>query len=67
SVEILAEETVLLRRGTLGVLSHRGPGPLADVPRALEILSSFGEASLSSDGTVQMADAGAVILRLHAE
>lgn len=67
SVEILAEETVLLCRGTLGVLSHRGPGPLADVPRALEILSSFGEASLSSDGTVQMADAGAVILRLHAE
>lgn len=67
SVEILAEGSVLLRRGALGVLAHRGPGPLAAGPRAVELLGSFGTAGLSPEGTVQMADAGAAILRLDAE
>src|SRR5699024_5862664 len=31
SVEVLAEETVLLRRGALAVFVHRGPGPGAQV------------------------------------
>src|SRR5699024_3226649 len=42
SVEVLAEETVLLRRGALDVFVHRGPGRSAAGPRAAEVLASFG-------------------------
>ena len=31
-VEVLAEETVLLHRGELTVLAHRGPGEMVDGP-----------------------------------
>ncbi|MGO1945625.1 malto-oligosyltrehalose trehalohydrolase [Brachybacterium alimentarium] len=67
SVEVLAEQSVLLRRGGLGVLAHRGPGPLAAGPPADGILAAFGDASLSPEGRVQMSDAGAAVLRLRAE
>ena len=67
SVEVLAEQSVLLRRGGLGVLAHRGPGPLAEGPPADGILAAFGDASLSPEGRVQMSDAGAAVLRLRAE
>ncbi|MDN5899820.1 MAG: malto-oligosyltrehalose trehalohydrolase [Brachybacterium sp.] len=63
AVEVLAEETVLLRRGGLAVLAHRGPGALTSGPRAAEVLASFGEVSHSTDGTLGLAGAGAVVLR----
>jgi len=63
SVEVLAEETVLLRRGGVAVLAHRGPGPLVAGPRALEVLASFGDLSQGADGALRLAGAGAVVLR----
>ncbi|ASK66868.1 malto-oligosyltrehalose trehalohydrolase [Brachybacterium avium] len=63
AVQVLAEETVLLHRGGLAVLAHRGPGELTAGPRAAEVLASFGEVSLRADGTIIMAGAGAVALR----
>lgn len=62
-VEVLAEETVLLRRGALAVLSHRGPGPVAAGPRAEQVLAAFGEMTLGADGTIHLAGPGAVVLR----
>ncbi|GAA1489643.1 malto-oligosyltrehalose trehalohydrolase [Brachybacterium sacelli] len=66
-VEILAEGTVLLHRGELAVLAHRGPGPAPRPPRAREVLASFGELRRAACGTVHMADAGAAILLLDGE
>ncbi|GAA1486182.1 malto-oligosyltrehalose trehalohydrolase [Brachybacterium fresconis] len=66
-VEILAEGSVLLRRGDLAVLAHRGPGPLPRAPRAREVLAAFGPVRQGPDGTVRMADAAAAILRLDGE
>lgn len=62
-VEARAEETVLMRRGELAVLAHRGPGPLTAGPRAAEILASFGEVNRMTDGTLTMSGPGAVVLR----
>jgi maltooligosyltrehalose trehalohydrolase len=66
-VEVLAEETVLLRRGELALLAHRGPGALAAadgrVLRAGELLAGFGEPGLGEDGTVHLAGPGAAVLR----
>ncbi|MGP9539847.1 malto-oligosyltrehalose trehalohydrolase [Brachybacterium sp. AOP43-C2-M15] len=66
SVEILAEETVLLHRGDLAVLAHRGPGPLTAGPRAAEVLASFGDPTRSADGTLRLPGPGAVVLRERA-
>ena len=63
SVEVLAEGTVLLHRGALAVLAHRGPGATGTGPRAAEVLASFGEVGRSEDGTVQLDGPGAVVLR----
>lgn len=63
AVEVLGEGTVLMRRGELAVLAHRGPEPLATGPRAAELLASFGEVSQGADGTVHLAGPGAVVLR----
>lgn len=63
AVEVLAEGTVLLRRGGLAVLAHRGPGPLTAGPRAAEVLASFGEVTCGADGTLALAGPGAVVLR----
>ncbi len=66
-VEVLAEETVLMRRGELAVLAHRGPGPLAAtgsrVLRAEEVLAAFGPLHRGEDGTVLLDGAGAAVLR----
>ncbi|WP_193107356.1 malto-oligosyltrehalose trehalohydrolase [Brachybacterium sp. FME24] len=67
SAEVVAEGTVLLRRGSLGLLAHRGPGPLTAPRRAAEILASFGPVSRGADGAVHMAGAGAAVLRLPEE
>lgn len=61
--EILAEPTVLLHRGELAVLAHRGPGPLEAGPRASEVLASFGKVHRAADGAVQLEGPGAVVLR----
>ena len=63
SVDVLAEETVLLRRGGLAVLAHRGPGPSAAGPRAAEVLASFGAVSRHPDGALGLDGEGAVVLR----
>ncbi|ATG52282.1 malto-oligosyltrehalose trehalohydrolase [Brachybacterium vulturis] len=63
AVDVLAEGTVLLRRGALAVLAHRGPGPLPAGPRAAEVLASFGEMTRGADGTLALAGPGAVVLR----
>ena len=63
AVELLAEETVLLRRGRLAVLAHRGPDPLTAGPRAAEVLASFGAVSQGADGSLRLDGAGAVVLR----
>ncbi|WP_394214774.1 malto-oligosyltrehalose trehalohydrolase [Brachybacterium vulturis] len=63
AVEVLAEGTVLLRRGGLAVLAHRGPGPHPAGPRAAEVLASFGEVARNADGTLALAGPGAVVLR----
>jgi maltooligosyltrehalose trehalohydrolase len=68
SVEVLAEETVLLRRGRLAVLAHRGPDPLAAerlaAPlRAAEVLASFGEVTRGPDGALHLSGAGVAVLR----
>lgn len=66
-VDVLAEETVLLRRGDLAVLAHRGPGALAAtdgrVLRARELLAGFGGAELGEDGAVRLPGPGAAVLR----
>ncbi|APX31592.1 malto-oligosyltrehalose trehalohydrolase [Brachybacterium sp. P6-10-X1] len=66
-VDVLAESSVLLRRGDLAVLAHRGPGSLPRAPRAREVLASFGPVRHAPDGTVHMSDAGAAVLLLHGE
>lgn len=63
SLEVLGEETVLLRRGALAVLAHRGPGPLREGPRAAEVLAAFGEVTTTHDGALALAGPGAVVLR----
>src|SRR5699024_2764094 len=62
-VEVLSEETVLLHRGGLAVLAHRGPGPSTAGPRAAEVLASFGAVSRHPDGALGLDGAGAVVLR----
>ncbi|WP_422117334.1 malto-oligosyltrehalose trehalohydrolase [Brachybacterium sp. UNK5269] len=63
AVEVLAEQTVLLRRGDLAVLSHRGPGPSAEVAAGSAVLAAFGEVEQTEDGALRLLDAGAVVLR----
>ena len=73
AVEILSEQTVLMRRGTIGVLAHRGPGPTElSVPGA-EVLAVFDGSvtrvdslAAAAEGAVRFADAGAAVLRLRA-
>ena len=66
-VEVLAEETVLMHRGELSVLAHRGPGALAAadgrVLHAEEVLGSFGPLRHGQDGGVHLDGAGAAVLR----
>ena len=62
-VEVLAEETVLLHRGELTVLAHRGPGEMVDGPRAAEVLAAFGELEHGPDGRLALRGPGAVVLR----
>lgn len=66
-VEVLSEETVLMRRGELSVLAHRGPGPLAAADgralRAEEVLAGFGASLGEEDGTVHLDGPGAAVLR----
>ncbi|MFC7374268.1 MULTISPECIES: malto-oligosyltrehalose trehalohydrolase [unclassified Brachybacterium] len=62
-VDVLGEETVLLRRGDLGVLARRGTGPLTAGPRAKEVLAAFGEVTRDGDGRISLAGPGAVVLR----
>ena len=62
-VEVLAEETVLLHRGDLAVLAHRGPGPLREGPRAEQVLASFGEITQGAHGRLSLEGPGAVVLR----
>ena len=49
SVEVLAEETVLLRRGDVAVLAHRGEGRAA-LPVSGEVIARFGEPLRGADG-----------------
>ena len=62
-VEVLSEETVLLHRGELSVLAHRGPGPLEVDLRAAEVLASFGDLRRAPDGRLSMPGSGAVVMR----
>jgi maltooligosyltrehalose trehalohydrolase len=66
-VEVLAEETVLMRRGDLAVLSHRGPGAMRTGEgrslRAEEVLAGFGPLRQDADGAVHLDGAGAAVLR----
>ena len=63
SLEVLAEETVLLHRGGLAVLAHRGPGPTADGPHAAEVLAAFGDLEQTADGALALRGPGAAVLR----
>src|SRR5699024_6451884 len=63
SVDVLAEETVLLRRGALDLFVHRCPGRSAAGPRAAEVLASFGAVSRHPAGALGLDGAGAVVLR----
>ena len=58
---------MLLRRGDLAVLAHRGPGALAAADgralRARELLAGFGGAELGEDGAVHLPGPGAAVLR----
>lgn len=49
SVEVLAEETVLLRRGDVAVLAHRGEGRAA-LPVSGEVIARFGAPLREADG-----------------
>ena len=66
-VEVLCEDAVLMRRGELAVLAHRGPGALAaaygSALRAEEVLGSFGPLRHGQDGGVHLDGAGAAVLR----
>ncbi|MEE1651354.1 malto-oligosyltrehalose trehalohydrolase [Brachybacterium sp. J144] len=66
AVEVLSESAVLLRRGGIGVLAHRGPGPLRLAPEqgAGELLARFGEVHHRADGEIELLGAGAAVLRL---
>ncbi|MBB5831669.1 malto-oligosyltrehalose trehalohydrolase [Brachybacterium aquaticum] len=59
SVEVLAEETVLLRRGDLAVLAHRGPGPVATALSADEVLASFGPLEVAPGAEARASAEGA--------
>ena len=66
-VEVLCEDAVLMRRGELAVLAHRGPDALVleagRVLRASELLAGFGAPGHGEDGTVRLDGPGAAVLR----
>ena len=66
-VEVLCEDAVLMRRGELAVLAHRGPNALVleagRVLRASELLAGFGAPGHGEDGTVRLDGPGAAVLR----
>jgi len=63
TLEILAEETVILHRGGIRILAHRGPGPFEDGHVAGELLAAFGHVSQAADGQVRLAGPGVAVLR----
>ena len=66
-VEVLCEDAVLMRRGELAVLAHRGPDALVleagRVLRASELLAGFGAPGHGEDGTGRLDGPGAAVLR----
>lgn len=71
AVEVLGEETVMMRRGEIAVLAHRGPGTV-EVPQAgtAELLAAFTDAAGPTGGLAcapsRLAGAGVLVLRLPA-
>lgn len=65
SVQALGEETVLLRRGDVTVLSHRGEGPvsLPEAPARGEELASFGATTADPKGLPGLNGPGVLVVR----
>ncbi len=61
SVEVLGEETVILRRGGIGVLAHRGDGEVSPEVVAGELLASWG--GVEHEGRLTLRGPGAVVFR----
>lgn len=65
SVQALGEETVLLRRGDVTVLAHRGEGPvsLPEAPPRGEELASFGTTTSEPQGLPGLNGPGVLVVR----
>lgn len=65
SVQALGEETVLLRRGDVTVLAHRGEGPvsLPEAPPRGEELASFGTTTADPQGLPGLNGPGVLVVR----
>lgn len=65
SVQALGEETVLLRRGDVTVLAHRGEGPvsLPEAPPRGEELASFGTTTSDPQGLPGLNGPGVLVVR----
>lgn len=65
SVQALGEETVLLRRGDVTVLAHRGQGPvsLPEAPARGEELASFGTTTADPQGPPGLSGPGVLVVR----
>lgn len=61
ALEVLAQDTVVLWRGRIGVLSHRGTGHVSYDLDGLEVLASFRDAP--DPERVELSGPGAVVFR----
>lgn len=63
SVEVIDEETVLLRRGNLAVLAHRGSGRATDLVPA-EVVADFDVTRPEAGEPIAFSGPGAAVLRV---